>query len=475
MKNKWRNSPFFRIVLFLPIFIALIIVTAVILFYYIFSIPEPEGLSLASWPDMFTDNFSLWMSRENGNIQVEKIGLERLEKYGLWLQVIDENGQEVFAYNKPETIPVNYSSSELLDVSASPYEDGYTIFSGSFADSENTWPYFVGFPYSVGKHMLYYNGERVSRLSPVVRTVILFCFAAFLLFVFGYGIWLLRKLSGITEGIKEVSQRSYRPMKESGLFRDVYAALNKMDQEVQNSDKLQADTDKVRNDWISNITHDLKTPLSPIKGYAELLADHPETRIENIQEYGSIILKNICHVERLVNDLKLTYQLDSGAVPYHPQKVRFIRYMRELIIDILNDPVFEKRGIVFESDMPELTVQLDADLFRRAVQNIVINALVHNPADTRVEISVQAVQDQTVSVHVRDNGEGMDEAAQSDLFNRYYRGTNTKEKTEGSGLGLAIAKQIIMVHGGEITVKSRLGEGTEFMILLPLKEEFTPV
>lgn len=115
-----------------------------------------------------------------------------------------------------------------------------------------------------------------------------------------------------------------------------------------------------------------------------------------------------------------------------------------------------------------MTVAADPGLMRRAVGNIVINALVHNPPDTRVRITVSKSPDHSLSITICDNGNGMDEAELSVLWNRYYRGTNTKERPEGSGLGLAIAKQIVTLHGGNIFVKSHPGDGTEFIILLPL-------
>ena len=79
--------------------------------------------------------------------------------------------------------------------------------------------------------------------------------------------------------------------------------------------KIKEETENARTEWIANITHDLKTPLSPVKGYAELLADNQIAGVETAQEYGKIILKNVSHVEKLLNDLKLTYQIDSGVVP----------------------------------------------------------------------------------------------------------------------------------------------------------------
>lgn len=95
------------------------------------------------------------------------------------------------------------------------------------------------------------------------------------------------------------------------------------------------------------------------------------------------------------------------------------------------------------------------------------NALVHNPPETKVTVSVVYDKENGTDISIRDNGIGISEAEQSELFTRYYRGTNTREKPEGSGLGLAIAKQIVNLHGGDIIVKSKLGEGTVFSIRLP--------
>ena len=475
MKNKMKKSPFLRIAIFVLCLVVMVIVMALGVFYYIFSIPEPEGLSLASWPNRFTNNFSIWMEYKDGEIHVREIGLNRLEEYGLWVQVIDENGEEIFSYRKPENYPTSYSVPELITISTQPYEGGNTIFVSSFEDSGKTWNYIVGFPYAIGKHMIYYNGESVNRLFPN-RFFPVFCIVMFFIFaitVFSgvvYCFWITRHLSKITRAIGTISLRTYQPLREKGVFSNIYSALNKMDMEIQHSDKVQEDTDRVRREWIANITHDLKTPLSPVKGYAELLADASALDKQTVQEYGAIILKNVNHAEKLMNDLKLTYQLDSGSIPYNPQKVRLTRYLKELVIDIVNDPVFADRDIGFESDLQDLTVYIDSELLRRAIQNLIVNALVHNPPETKVITAIELAPENGVHIFIRDNGKGINETEQAELFNRYYRGTNTKERPEGSGLGLAIAKQIIVLHSGEITVRSKLGEGTEFTIFLRCEE-----
>ena len=466
MKNK--KNPFLRIFIFVAVLLLIAAAAAIGMFYYFFGITEPEGLSLASWPNRFTDNFSIWMGNDNGEIKIEEIGLERLDEYGLWLQVIDETGQEVFCHNKPLNYPARYSASELISLSGGVYEQGYTVFVSSYESPEGTWSYLVGFPYAIGKHMLYYNGEHVGRLSFLFLMGISFILCFVFLFMVCYGFWLTRHLGRIVRGIGDISLRSYAPLTEKGVFGEVYGALNQMDTEIRQSDKVQEDTERLRREWIVNITHDLKTPLSPIKGYAELLMGNPAPDKEAVQEYGGIILKSANHTEKMMNDLKLTYQLDSGAVPYHPQTVRLVRFLKELVIDIVNDPAFANRRIGFESNIQECQVSLDIGLFRRAVNNLIINALTHNPPETEVTIRIDSGSEKKVLICISDNGTGMSDKEQSELFNRYYRGTNTKEKPEGSGLGLAIAKQIITLHGGNIDVRSRLGEGTCFTIILSL-------
>ena len=468
MRNKLKHKPFLHTAGILAALFVILIVSAIGMFYYVFAIPEPEGLSLASWPDTFTDNFSFWIEEKDGGISVKQSGLDDLDEYGLWLQIVDETGQEVFSHNKPAHYPESYSMAELVALSESRYENGHTVYIDDVTLSDRTINYVVGFPYAVGKYMLYYNGENVARLSPFAKNVILFSACVVVLAAFAYAFWLSRKLSTIIGGIRDITDNSYKPMKETGIFSEVFGSLNKMDMEIRHSEKIQQETDRTRKEWIANITHDLKTPLSPVKGYAELLSDGSSLDLQTAQDYGAIILKNVNHMEKLMNDLKLTYQLEAGAFPFAAQETRIVRFLKELVIDIANDPAFSNRVIEFESGMQEMAVAVDPDLMRRAVGNIIINALVHNPLDTKVKVAVNKVTDNRLSICICDNGKGMNEAELSDLWSRYYRGTNTKERPEGSGLGLAIAKQIITLHSGDITVKSSPGMGTEFIILLPL-------
>lgn len=113
---------------FLSALLVILVVSAICMFYYVFGIPDPEGISIASWPRTFTENFSFWIEEEDGSIYVRDNGIERLDKYGLWVQIMDEAGTEVYSYNKPANYAATYSTVELIELGESKVENGNTLF-----------------------------------------------------------------------------------------------------------------------------------------------------------------------------------------------------------------------------------------------------------------------------------------------------------------------------------------------------------
>lgn len=319
---------------------------------------------------------------------------------------------------------------ELIELSGSKIENGNTLFLNNTELADRTLIYIIGFPYSIAKSTLYYNGENVAQLSPFTKNL-LFCLACmFFLCAFVYAFWLSRKMDTIIGGIKKISDRKYDPMKETGVFGEVYGSLNKMDADLRHSETIRKETERSRQEWIANITHDLKTPLSPIKGYAELLTEECYSNSQTVKNYGEIVLKNANHMEKLINDLKLTYQLESGNFPYNPQKTRIVRFIRELVIDIANDPAFSKRKLAFEDNMAETMMVIDPDLIRRAVGNIIINALIHNTSKTSVTVSIEKTPENKIAISIRDDGKGMNDTEIAHLWDRYYRGTKRKNRRQ---------------------------------------------
>jgi len=459
-----KVNPFKRIFLFLSGLIIVLLIGGISLYFYLFSTPDLAGRNSASWPLQFTRNFGFWLDLENDISIITDTGLAYLDEFGLWFQLIDENGVELTSHNRPNHQPTAYTASQLISLADHHYEDGYTIFVSQILNSDGTTlSYLIGFPHAIGKYIFFYNYERVGRMGPLVINLFFIVVGALVVLALLYGLWLVRELSKITKGIEALAFRNYQTFSETGIFAKIYRTLNQMNEEIKISDATKLKTDRLRQEWIANITHDLKTPLSPVKGYAELLSNHPE---DEIKETGTIILRNVNHTEQLINDLKLTYQLEAGALPYNPKPVRLQRFLKELLIDLINDPHFSEHNLNLECDI-QIKINIDSHLLRRALQNVIINALVHNPPETHVIVWTKKKQSE-IQIHIQDNGRGIKTEQLATIFERYYRGTHTRERTEGTGLGLAIAKQIIELHQGTIHVTSKPETGTDFIITLPI-------
>ena len=282
-----------------------------------------------------------------------------------------------------------------------------------------------------------------------------------------YGFWTSRQLKRLTASIRDISLRRYLSDHSRGAFEDLYASLNALDAEIRASDRLREETEKMREVWISNITHDLKTPLSPIKGYAEIIQNGDAGQEESYRRYAAVILKNAAYMEALIDDLKLTYQLENGLLPVNRERQNMVRFLRELAIDILNTPEYEDRVIGFDSTEDAIFYSFDSKLLTRAFRNLIINAFVHGGETAKVTLRVSCI-DGALLIQAADNGKGIGPEEAEHLFDRYYRGTGTGEKPEGTGLGLAIAKSIIELHGGTISAYGTPGAGTVFSIEFPV-------
>lgn len=437
------------------------------MFLYNITIQKPNGgITITKWPIDFTSDFSSDIVFVGETLQVKQSGLRLLQENGLWLQIINTSGDELQSFEKPQGFPSHYSPSDLLKLYQYGTED-YSVFFGRVLSGDKEITYMIGFPIQIRKITTYYNGDRYATVKPIAYTMM---GIALLLLILSGGVYnyiIAKQISKVRESIRKIASRTYRTTINNEIFGDVYEELNDLSMEIKYSDEMREKNEKLREEWIANITHDLKTPLSPIKGYAELIAGpEAETEPDKVRKYGNIILKNAAYVDDLINDLKLTYQLKSEMLPLNKCRNNLVRFTKELIIDLFNHPDYEARDIVFHSSDEQADLMFDTVLLKRALNNLIVNALIHSGSDTRISVCITASD--SAEICIQDNGRGMSKEELEYLFIRYYRGGNTDSKTEGSGLGMAIAKQIIELHGGSIIAESELGAGTRITIKLPL-------
>lgn len=232
---------------------------------------------------------------------------------------------------------------------------------------------------------------------------------------------------------------------------------------------LQED-DRLRRELVTNISHDLRTPLASMQGYIEtLIIKDDALDAATRTQYLEIARKHAMHLGRLIQDLFELAMLDANRVT--PEFEQFS--LPELIHDVVQE--FELQAaagdVSLEVNPPDAAVSVYADisLIQRVLENLVGNALKYTPAGGKVSISVQRSA-AAVGVSVADTGPGIPAEALPHIFDRFYKADQKDEQRKGSmGLGLAIARRILELHSSEITVVSKERQGTQFHFDLPLQ------
>ena len=302
-----------------------------------------------------------------------------------------------------------------------------------------------------------------------------------------WGIWfvgpiltilsLLRRLSTGQNDLSEHMEKLYtrrdkRKLKPRyRLFAEVLGDLSRLSDYLMQTELQRAEREESKKNWITGVSHDLKTPLSYITGYAELLLTK-DYQFE--QEERLFFLRNIHNkgvtIGELIEDLSMSFKMDEfkGTVPLSRAVFDFVDFMRRIIADIVNDPRASGYDLALQCDISSLEISADQRLLQRAFQNIIMNGVLHNPQGTAIEINIEAMPDQRARIEIKDNGRGMSEDTVKNLFTRYYRNPEKEDANFSGGLGLSVAKTILEAHGGTISVASVPSLGTAFTVILPL-------
>jgi signal transduction histidine kinase len=284
---------------------------------------------------------------------------------------------------------------------------------------------------------------------------------------------IFKPIENLKQGLDEVGKGNYdikitydKPNDLSFLTE----SFNEMTAKLSESEKLQAEYEENRKALITNISHDLKTPITAIQGYIEALLDGTATSAEHKNNYLKTIHQNSIYVNKLIDDLFLFSKLDMQKLDFHYEDTHIRAFMDDLMEEYRFD--LEERNIQVQYTIQlaaDYCVKLDGKRFHQAFNNLISNAVQHGP-DTDLFIQVKLfLQDNFVCIDMKDNGPGISEDKLPFIFDRFYRIETERPKGFAStGLGLAIAKELVEAHRGKITVSSRKNEGTCFTIMLPI-------
>jgi two-component system phosphate regulon sensor histidine kinase PhoR len=224
--------------------------------------------------------------------------------------------------------------------------------------------------------------------------------------------------------------------------------------------------EQVRKDFVADVSHELRTPLSAIRGYAETLLDGALQDAENSRKFVEIILAQTIRLNNIASDLLVLSELDSGASPGPPESVA-IRELIESALSTVQSEAALRRVHLKKGEFQECRVAGYRFRLEQALVNLLDNAVKFNRPDGEVTVECGWAEDGRVRVSVRDTGIGIASEDLKRIFERFYRVDKARSRPAGgTGLGLPIVKEVIERMGGCVEVKSQLGRGSTFTILL---------
>ena len=226
--------------------------------------------------------------------------------------------------------------------------------------------------------------------------------------------------------------------------------------------------ERSRHEFVAQATHELRTPLTNIRLYLETAQDEGENDPTIRAEALNVMNQETQRLERLVGDMLSVAEIEAGSLKLDRDDVR----LDELFESVASHyrPQAEEKQLQFECKLPPKlpVIQADRDKLMMAVQNLVGNAMKYTPAGGRVTLTVEASESQ-LTVEVADTGIGISPTDQQRLFEKFYRANDRRiAGINGSGLGLALAREVVRLHGGEISVESQVDQGSRFMITVPI-------
>ncbi|GFZ91451.1 two-component sensor histidine kinase [Paenibacillus marchantiophytorum] len=283
----------------------------------------------------------------------------------------------------------------------------------------------------------------------------------------------LKSLKRAAEEIKEGNLDFEVVRHSDDEIGELSTAFEEMRRKLKKSVEIQLQYEENRKELISNISHDLKTPVTAIKGYVEGIMDGVSNSPDKMDRYIRTIYNKAADMDRLIDELFLFSKLDLGKVPFQFETVDLGQYVQDCAQELQFD--MEKKGVRFAlTELPQspLYVTADRDKLRRVLLNIIENAVKYSDEGNRsITLTLREIDGHAV-IQIIDNGQGISEEALPHIFDRFYRADPSRNTaTGGSGLGLAIAKQIMEEHGGRIGATSMIGRGTTVYMALPLSQQ----
>ena len=393
--------------------------------------------------------------------------ISNLKKQNIWAIVIDNDSKKVIwqTENLPDEIPKEYSVFDIALFSHA-YIKGYPVFTAKIRKDLLV----LGYPKdSYWKYSTATWNYRLIQNVPNFFLIFLLSniFFVFLIYIFSNS-KLLKSVNPIIKGIQDLPKDKPVKIDEKGVLSELAKSINKTSEILQDQREQLRNKDTARANWIAGVSHDIRTPLSMIMGYASQLKTSSNLS-EEMAKKLSVILKQSERIKNLINDLNLASKLEYNMQPFEKKKENAVAVVRQVIVDFLNMDIDEKFPIEWKtkSEFVSCFVNVDKNLIKRALANLIQNSINHNENGCTIYVSVKEDEKNCI-ICVEDNGIGVSDEELEKLNNTPHYMVCDKNTTEQQhGLGLLIVKQIMDVHNGQVEMKHSEYGGFKVVLQIP--------
>ena len=274
-----------------------------------------------------------------------------------------------------------------------------------------------------------------------------------------FAVWnIFRPLSDLSRSTRKIAEGDYSVRLEyKGRLKELAESFENFNYMAQELSSIEM----IRNDFIANVSHEFKTPLSSLNGYLTLLQDSSLTDVER-SEYFSKAFFSIEKLNDLTDNILRLSKLENQVSLDEPTSYRLDEQLREAIV--LLEPKWSRKDISFELDLPELTICSQRSLLFQVWTNLLSNAIKFSDSGGSVTVKIEE-SEHHYKVYISDTGIGMTEEEQRHIFDKFYQADSSRQ-AQGNGLGLALCKEIVSKCSGKIYVTSKPGEGSVFLVSL---------
>lgn len=345
----------------------------------------------------------------------------------------------------------------------------------SYYIADGTWAVRqVDFTFSDGSDGSFFLVSRVTRL--VAKRFLIWMFSAMVIIMLVTALFLTQWLQkGVIEPIDQLNTAMHNirdgnldyalrtgDMEDDSEIGQLYASYEDMRLRLKENAEEKLEQETQNRELIRNISHDLKTPITSIRGYVEGLLDGVANTPEKQKKYLLIIRNKANDMTNLINELTLYSQIDNDKIPYNFRRLNVSDYFSDCVDEIGID--LESRGIALNYSnlvSPDTQIIADPEQMKRVINNIIGNSIKYmDKPKGRIDIRILDEQDQ-IRFEIEDNGKGIGAEELPRIFDRFYRTDSSRNSSQGgSGIGLSIVKKIVEDHGGYIWATSTLGQGT---------------